>query len=73
MATDPVTVEQPEHPLHAMTTFELRDHRRQLEIAIAFWTVPPSVDTRLSCPIRRESEKWVRHAAHLRRSTRSSR
>src|ERR1039457_2200863 len=22
------------------------------------WTVPASVDTRLSCPIRRESEKW---------------
>ena len=37
------------------------------------WTVPASVDTRLSCPICRESEKWVRHAAHLRRSTRSSR
>jgi hypothetical protein len=31
------------------------------------------VDTRLSCPIRRESEKWVRHAVHIRRSTRSSR
>jgi hypothetical protein len=28
------------------------------------------VDTGLSCPIRRESEKWVRHAAHIRRSTR---
>ena len=28
---------------------------------------------RLSCPIRRESEKWDRHAAHIRRSTRSSR
>jgi hypothetical protein len=37
------------------------------------WTVPASVDTRLSCPIRRESEKWVRHAAHIRRSTRRSR
>jgi len=37
------------------------------------WTVPASVDTRLSCPIRRENKKWVRHAAHLRRSTRSSR
>jgi hypothetical protein len=35
-----------------------------------YWTVPASVDTRLSCPIRRESEKWVRHAAHIRRSTR---
>ena len=31
------------------------------------WTVPASVDTRFSCPIRRESEKWVRHAAHIRR------
>jgi hypothetical protein len=40
---------------------------------LAVWTVPASVDTRLSFPIRRESEKWVRHAAHLRRSTRSSR
>ena len=37
------------------------------------WNVPASVDTRLSCPIRRESEKWVRHAAHIRRSTRRSR
>ena len=37
------------------------------------WTVPASVDTRLSCPIRRESEKWVQHAAHIRRSTRRSR
>ena len=37
------------------------------------WTVPASVDTRFSCPIRRESEKWVRHAAHLPRSTRLSR
>src|ERR1022692_1514166 len=40
---------------------------------VGIWTVPASVDTRLSCPIRRESEKWVRHAAHLRGSTRSSR
>ena len=29
-------VDQPKHPLHAMTTFELRDYRRQLESAIAF-------------------------------------
>ena len=33
---DPVTVEQPKHPLPAMTTFELRDYRHQLERAIAF-------------------------------------
>ncbi len=37
------------------------------------WTVPASVDTRLSCPIRWESKKWVRHAAHIRRSTRRNR
>ena len=35
MATDPATVAPPKHPLHAMTTFELTDHRRQLENAIA--------------------------------------
>ena len=34
---DSVTVEQPKHPLPAMTTFELRDYRRQLERAIAFF------------------------------------
>lgn len=30
-------VEQPQHPLHALTTFELRDYRRELEKAIAFF------------------------------------
>ena len=30
-------VDQPKHPLHALTTFELRDYRRQLESAIAFF------------------------------------
>jgi hypothetical protein len=29
-------VDQPKHPLYALTTFELRDYRRQLESAIAF-------------------------------------
>ena len=24
-------VDQPKHPMHALTTFELRDYRRQLE------------------------------------------
>jgi hypothetical protein len=28
-------VDQPAHPLHALTTFELRDYRRRLESAIA--------------------------------------
>jgi hypothetical protein len=30
-------VEQPKHPLHALTTYELRDYRRELEKAIAFF------------------------------------
>jgi hypothetical protein len=38
-------VEKPKHPLHALTTFELTDYRRQLEHAITFFDqqrpVPP--------------------------------
>jgi hypothetical protein len=30
-------VNQPEHPLYALTTYELRDYRRDLETAIAFF------------------------------------
>ena len=30
-------VNQPEHPLPALTTYELRDYRRDLETAIAFF------------------------------------
>ncbi len=29
-------VDQPEHPLHALTTFELAGYRHRLESAIAF-------------------------------------
>ena len=46
MPAEPVTVDQPKHPLHALATFELRDYRRQLERAIAFFDgkdpVPPA-------------------------------
>lgn len=42
----PPTVDQPKHALHAMTSYELRDYRRQLEHAIAFFDrqdpVPPA-------------------------------
>ena len=42
------SVNQPEHPLPAMTTYELRDYRRDLETAIAFFDrqtpVPPARD-----------------------------
>lgn len=37
MPAEPVNVEQPKHPLDALTTFELRDFRRDLERAIAFF------------------------------------
>jgi hypothetical protein len=44
----PPRVDPPRHPLHALTTFELRAHRRQLENAIAFFDarhpVPPARD-----------------------------
>ena len=34
MTAEPVTVEPPEHPLHALTTYELSRYRRQLEHAL---------------------------------------
>jgi hypothetical protein len=34
MPAGPVTVTRPEHPLHALATYELRDYRRDLERAI---------------------------------------
>jgi hypothetical protein len=36
MPIEPVTVEQPEHPLHALATYELMYYRRRLENALAF-------------------------------------
>ena len=36
-------VEQPKHPLWALTTYELRDYRRQLERAIAFFAAQDPV------------------------------
>jgi hypothetical protein len=45
MSAEP-TIAEPKHPLHAMTSYELRDHRRDLERAIAFFDrqtpVPPA-------------------------------
>ena len=48
MTAESATVEPPRHPLHAMTTYELRDYRSQLEGAITFCgrqdPVPPARD-----------------------------
>jgi hypothetical protein len=46
VTTERMTVDLPKHPLHALTTYELRDYRRELERAIAFFgeqtSVPPA-------------------------------
>ncbi len=34
MPAEPVTIETLKHPLHALTTYELRNRRRELERAI---------------------------------------
>lgn len=47
MPAEPAAVDQPKHPLHALTTFELRDYRARLERALAFSMknpVPPARD-----------------------------
>ena len=37
------SVNPPKHPLPAMTTYELRDYRRDLELAIAFFDLQTPV------------------------------
>jgi hypothetical protein len=48
MPAEPAAVNQPKHPLHALTTFELRDYRARLESALASFIVknpvPPARD-----------------------------
>jgi hypothetical protein len=34
MPSEPLTVQPPQHPMHALTTYELRDYRRELEHAL---------------------------------------
>jgi hypothetical protein len=36
-AGQPPEVDQPKHQLHALTTYELRDYRRDLERAVAYF------------------------------------
>jgi len=48
MTSEPATLEEPKYPLTQLTTFELRDFRRDLERAIAYFDaknpVPPARD-----------------------------
>lgn len=64
MQTEPVAVDQPKHRLTQLTTYELRDHRRELERAIAFFDaedpVPPARDrlqARLDAVIAEQDER----------------
>jgi len=61
---DLITVEQPKHPLYALTTFELRGYRHQLERAIAFSDekdpVPPAragLQARLDAVLAEQDER----------------
>ena len=64
MTTEPVVVEPPEHPLPAMTTFELRGYRRDLERAIALFDrqdpLPPTcrrLQARLDAVLAEQDER----------------
>jgi hypothetical protein len=64
------TTEQPKHPISALTTYELRDERRRMENAIAFFQkktpVPPvcgELQGRLD-EVLAEQDERARIAAH---------
>jgi len=64
MPAHPGSVEQPKHPLHALTTYELADHRRQLERAIVFFEnkdpIPPArevLQARLNSVIAEQDDR----------------
>jgi hypothetical protein len=59
-----MTVDEPRHPLPALTTFELRDYRRDLESAIAFFDkqspVPPArsrLQTQLDAVVAEQDDR----------------
>jgi hypothetical protein len=70
MTAEPVNVQPPKHPLHALTTFELRDYRRDLERAIAFFdqqTPVPAARGRLQAKLDgviAEQDNRARLATH---------
>ena len=49
MPAEPLPIHQPKHPLHALTTYEVRDYRRDLENAIK--TIAP--DATIQAELRR--------------------
>jgi hypothetical protein len=67
MNTEPPAVQPPKHPLHALTSYELRNYRRDLEHAIK--TIAP--DAPVQADLRRkldavtaEQEDRAKLAAH---------
>jgi hypothetical protein len=53
MSPNPAAINEPKHPLHALTTFELSGYRRELERAIAgFDTKNPSPTARADLQTR---------------------
>jgi len=63
--TEPVNVDQPAHPMHALTTYELRNYRRQLEHALR--ELPEHAEVRLLIRQRldevlKEQEERTRHS-----------
>lgn len=49
MPAEPLPIHQPKHPLHALTTYEVRDYRHDLENAIK--TIAP--DAAIRAELRR--------------------
>ena len=49
MPAEPLPIHQPKHPLHALTTYEVRDYRHDLENAIE--TIAP--DAAIQAELRR--------------------
>jgi hypothetical protein len=59
----PVTVEPPEHPIHALTTYELSRYRRQLEHALKTLSEHAAVREKLAEVLtEQESRAVIAHA-----------
>jgi hypothetical protein len=64
MTAEPVTVDPPPHPLHALTTSELSSYRRQLEAALTTATacdpaapVPAGLQARLLAVLAEQDDR----------------
>jgi hypothetical protein len=60
MPIEPGTVSQPKHPVSQLTTYELRDYRRQLEHAIA--DLPPPAP--VQADLRRRLDEVIAEQDH---------